>query len=257
VSTRPLSVAVLLSAGRHPVSGAARACRSDAVALALGRKLAPDRLRVVHAGSVEEPSLQDYLALGAGCIDVLAVPEGKDLVPPLAARLADVDVILTGSRAEQGAGSGLFPYALAGAMGRPVVGNVLDVKFEKDDLVVRQFLPKGKRRGIAVRTPVVLAVHPLASAEFNYAYARRLSGRIEVDQAKSASNVDNLSAWTVSPVPRRPVRLKAQESKAGHARLLSAIVSEAKGGVVAFEGSPVDKAQIMLNYLREHRLIDF
>jgi electron transfer flavoprotein beta subunit len=53
------------------------------------------------------------------------------------------------------------------------------------------------------------------------------------------------------------VRLKALDKKSGHARLLSAIVSETKGGVVAFEGTTVDKAQVMLNYLREHRLVDF
>jgi electron transfer flavoprotein beta subunit len=34
-------------------------------------------------------------------------------------------------------------------------------------------------------------------------------------------------------------------------------MSEAKSGVVAFEGTSVDKAQVVLNYLREHRLIDF
>jgi electron transfer flavoprotein beta subunit len=53
------------------------------------------------------------------------------------------------------------------------------------------------------------------------------------------------------------VRLRAQDKKAGYARMLSAILTEAKGGVVAFEGTSVDKAQVILNYLREHRLIDF
>jgi electron transfer flavoprotein beta subunit len=37
----------------------------------------------------------------------------------------------------------------------------------------------------------------------------------------------------------------------------AAVVSEAKGGVVAFEGTSVDKAQVVLNYLRNHRLIEF
>jgi electron transfer flavoprotein beta subunit len=256
MSTKTLSVAVLISAGRHPVSRAARACRGDAVALALGRRLAGDQLSVVHAGRADEPSLNDYLALGATRIDVLAVAEGQDVVQPLAARLSTTDVILTGSRTEHGAGSGLVPYALAHAMGRPVIGNVLDVTFDGNEAKIRQFLPKGKRRGIAVRGPVVLAVHPLAAAEFNYAYARRLSGRIEVDQAPLATNADIVSPWTITKI-RRPVRLKAEERKAGHLRLQSAIVSEAKGGVVAFDGSPVDKAQIVLNYLREHRLVDF
>jgi electron transfer flavoprotein beta subunit len=64
-------------------------------------------------------------------------------------------------------------------------------------------------------------------------------------------------SWAVETGARRAQRLKAQDKQAGHARLLSAIVSEVKGGVVAFEGTSVDKAQVVLNYLREHRLVDF
>ena len=63
--------------------------------------------------------------------------------------------------------------------------------------------------------------------------------------------------WTVETKSRRPVRLKAHDGKSAHARMQSAVVSEAKGGVVAFEGTTVDKAQVILNYLREHRLVDF
>lgn len=257
MSKTSLSIAVLVSAGRHPVSGIARACRGDAVALALGRRLAGDHLRVIHAGRVEEPSLRDYMAYGAGRIEVLTVNDGRDVVQPLAAHLKDVDIILTGSRAEVGGGSGMFPYRLAGAMGRPLVCNVLDAKIDGNGVTVRQFLPKGRRRGIVAPVPIVLVVHPMAPAELNYAHARRAAGRIEAVPGSVAPECGHVSEWTIEPVPRRPIRLKGQENKSGHARLQSAIVSEAKGGTVAFEGSPVDKAQIMLNYLREHRLVDF
>jgi electron transfer flavoprotein beta subunit len=53
------------------------------------------------------------------------------------------------------------------------------------------------------------------------------------------------------------MRLKAEEKRSAHQRMRAAVVSEAKGGVVAFEGTSVDKAQVVLNYLRNHRLIDF
>ena len=261
MSAVQLSIAVLVSAGRHPVSGIARACRGDAVALALGRRICGDRLRVVHAGKAEEPSLRDFLALGAGRVEVLEIADGQDAVQPLAAHLKDVDVVLTGSRREVGAGSGMFPYRLAHAMGRPLVNNVLDARIDGNGVTIRQFLPKGRRRGIAAPVPIVLVVHSLAPAELSYAHARRVAGRVEVLASLAATEGRDVSpwtpAWTVEPATRRPVTLKAQENKAGHARLQSAIVSEAKGGTVAFEGSPVDKAQIMLNYLREHRLVDF
>ena len=73
------SVAVLISAGRHPVSGAPRSCRGDAVAMALGRRLVGDALRVVHAGAAQEPCLQDYLAFGAENIEVLPIDPAGDV----------------------------------------------------------------------------------------------------------------------------------------------------------------------------------
>ena len=161
------SVAALISAGRHPVSGAPRSCRGDAVAMALGRSLVGDALRVVHAGAEQEPSLQDYLALGAKNIEVLPINPNGDVVAVLAAYLKDVDIILTGVGAELGAGSGLLPYALAQTLERPIVSNVLDAKVANSgassaDVEIRQFLPKGQRRRLACSLPLVIAVHPLS-----------------------------------------------------------------------------------------------
>jgi electron transfer flavoprotein beta subunit len=260
MTVRKITAAVLVSAGRHPLSGTPRACRSDAVAMALGQRIAGDGLRVVHAGPAEEPALQDYLALGAGTIETVGASDGHDPVMVLAGLLRDVDLVLTGSRAESGAGSGLFPYALAKALGRPVAANVLDVEIEGAEARIRQFLPKGRRRGVAVSLPAILAVHPLTQVRLGYAYARRLSGRIvavspAIDGQLGAGARE--SPWTVEQTSRRTVRLKAEEKRSAHERMRAAVISEAKGGVVASEGTAVDKAQLVLNYLRTHRLVDF
>jgi len=259
MSRAPLSAAVLVSAGRHPVSGMARACRGDAVALAMGRRLAGDRLRVIYAGDASEPALKDYLALGAGRVEVVRARAGGDVLTPLAGVLHDVDLVLTGARAEDGAGSGLLPYALGQSLGRPVVGNVLEAHIEENEIVLRQFLPKGRRRGIAAPLPAVLAVHPLAPVELRYAHARLRAGKIEERPADGdIASTSARPAWAIEPTRRQPVRLKAEDkTKSAHARLHSAIASEAKAGVVAIEGTCVDKAQVMLSFLREHRLVDF
>jgi electron transfer flavoprotein beta subunit len=141
-----------------------------------------------------------------------------------------------------------------------VAANVLDVEIEGAEARVRQFLPKGQRRGVAVSLPAILAVHPLTQARLGYAYARGLSGRLvavspAIDGQLSADV--RQSRWTVEPTSRRPVRLKAEDKRSAHERMRAAVVSEAKGGVVAFEGTSVDKAQVVLNYLRNHGLIDF
>lgn len=258
MSTSQVSVAVLVSAGRNPISGAKRACRGDAVALGVALKLGGARVRVIYAGDAGDASLEDYLSLGAQKVEVLPIADGRSALEALRAALAGIDLVLTGLRAEAGVGSGLLPYALAAALERPIVSNVMDVVVEGGEAQVRQFLPKGLRRRVSASLPAVLAIHPLAPVDLKYAYARRKSGRIDVLALESgASSPPETAAWKLEAGQRPPPRLKATEKKSGHARLQSAIVSEAKGGFVANEGTSVDKAQVMLSFLREHRLVDF
>jgi len=257
-----LAVTVLVSAGRNPLSGAPRACRGDAIALAAGRALAGDAVRVVHAGDVSEPALQDYLALGAARIDVIEVREVSAVLAALVAALTGSDLILTGTRAETAAGSGTLPYALAEALSRPLVPNVLDIARTGDELELRQFLPKGRRRRLAVALPAILTIHPLAPVKLNYAYARRRTGQIAVAPALAAvpepeGVPTNAVTWTVSDAGRPLQRLKAEEKKPAHARLQSALGGEAKRGVVVSEGSDADKARALLAYLRENKLVEF
>ncbi len=252
-----VSIAVLVSASRHPVSSLPRACRGDAVAMALGRTFAGDALRVIHAGDPTDEALQDYLALGADRIEVLSIAAGHDPLAALTDYAGHADIIVTGLRSEQGAGSGLLPYTLAHALRRPIVANVLDARIDGGELNILQFLPKGQRRTIAAPMPIVLAVHPLAPATLTYAYAKRVSGRIDVVASTAPAARPSSTPWAVEPTPRRAVPLKADDHKDGYDRMLALIQSPSRGGVVAFEGSSVDKAQILLTYLRDHRLVDF
>ena len=252
-------IAVLVSAGRHPVSNAPRYCRNDGLALTLALQLADTvsaQTDVLHAGDANNPALLDYLALGAKNIRV--VSETNDIVPTLATQLNQADLIITGSRAENGEDSGLLPYLLAAELKRPVIANALTIQPTENGIEVLQFLPKGKRRRMAVQLPAVIAVHPLATAELCYAYARQTTGNIDLVASHATSNttMTTQGAWSIEPA-RKPVKLKAQEKKAGHARMLSAIASESKGGAVVIDGNHVEKAQVILDYLREHRLINF
>lgn len=254
------SVAVLVSAGRHPSSGKPRACPGDAVVLALGRKIAGEALHVIHAGSPGEPALADYLALGAGKVEVLPLQEGGDAVPALVSCLDRFDVILTGLSAERGEGSGVLPYAVAKSLGRAIASNVIEAKVSCGEIQVRQFLPKGKRRSLAVPMPCVITVHPLTTLRLGYAYARRHAGTVSTidpsgDGVVSAPSVPN--PWTLQPANRQLVRLRAADKKPAHARLQSAIAPQSKGGVVVIEGSNDEKAKAVLDYLRDHRLIEF
>jgi electron transfer flavoprotein beta subunit len=250
-----LRIAVLVSVGRNPVSGQARAARNDAAALELARSLGGS-VTVIHAGDAAEAALQDYLALGADSVEVLAVEAGQDVVPALAWRLAGFELILTGTRAEGGQDSGMLPYLISAKLGLPLVGQALGLEVTGTSAEVTQFLPKGKRRRVGVMLPAVVAVHPMVPVLPRYAFARRLAGKI-VPRPIAVATEAASSAWRSEPATRKPLKFKAAEKRSGHTRMLSAIASESKGGAVLSAGTPEEKAQAILAYLREHRLIEF
>lgn len=253
--TAPLRIGVLAAIGRNPVSGAPRPNPDDVVALELARGLGPD-VTLLHAGDSTEAAIGDYLAYGATRVDAVPSPAGTDVASTLAERLAGFDLILTGSRSEGGEGSGLVPYLVAERLGLPIVGQALEVTVADGHAEVTQFLPKGQRRKVRVQLPAVIAIHPMAPVTPRYAYARRAAGRVVPQPAPQAVELGAV-VWRVAPATKKPVKFKAAETKAGHARMLSAIVTEARGGAVINTGTPADKAQAILAYLREHRLIDW
>jgi electron transfer flavoprotein beta subunit len=256
------AIAALVSAGLHPVSGEPRHCRNDSLAMTLGLQLAESvgaEIKVLHAGDKNNPALPNYLALNAKKIDVISMTSGTNIVDSLATNLANTDLILTGSRAEDGEDSGLVPYLLAAKLNIPLVANALAIKPIENGIEVLQFLPKGKRRSVTVKLPAVVVVHPLAPVELRVAYAQQISGQIVAHTAQNQSNTSSSKhiQWQIQAAINKPKKLKAQENKSGHERMLAYIASENKGGAVVNEGSSVEKAQVILTYLREHHLISF
>jgi electron transfer flavoprotein beta subunit len=150
----------------------------------------------------------------------------------------------------------MLPYRVANALEMPLVGAAVDITLRDGSAEVRQFMPKGLRRRVEVRLPALIAVHPLANAAPTYAYARLREGTIRPVATSAAENPDDL-AWSVRPASAKPVRLAAAEKRSGHARMLSATTTESRGGSVVIEGSSVEKAQVILAYLREHQLVDY
>jgi len=187
---------------------------------------------------------------------VLACRDGDDAAHALAARVEGYDLVLTGTRAEGAYDTGMLPYRVAATLGYPLVGSAVDVTVDGGRAAVRQFLPKGLRRRVDAALPAVVAVHPLANVEPRYAYARLRAGAIRPLLTATGADAD-AAAWKVGAIERKPVKLVAAEKRSGHARMLSATTTESRGGNVVNEGSSVEKAQVILAYLREHQLIDY
>jgi electron transfer flavoprotein beta subunit len=258
--TTTLRIAVLVSTARHPVSGQPVRSSSDAAAFELGCGLAPaGRLTVLSAGMTGKEHLEEYLGLGVETIEVLTVAATADVLPALLARLKGFDVVLCGMRSDGQSASGMLPYLLAEGLGVPLVGDVLEAKANHRTLTVRQFLPKGMRRRLEVSLPAVLAVHPRAPQTRQYAYARARAGRVTYVAGAIGGGDRGAPAWQFEPATRRPRPLKAKVVQSGHSRMMGAIGGDAgaRGGKVVKQGSAEQKAQILLDYLREHRLIDF
>lgn len=259
--TTPLKIAVLVAPARHPVSGQPLRGVSDAAAFELACGLAPaERLTVLCAGMASKESLDDYLGLGAVAIEVLTVSDAQDVLPALQSRLQGFDVVLCGVRSDGQSSSAMLPYLLAEGLRMPLVNDVLEVEAKGRVLTLRQFLSKGLRRRLEVSAPVMLAVHARAPQTRQYAYARARAGQLRYAAAGSEVSAQPAPVWQFEAATRRPRPLKAKLAQSGHSRMLGAIGggdSGARGGQIVKQGSPEKKAQALLEYLRQHRLIDY
>ena len=270
-----VATTVLVSTSINPLSGRPCTSRNDTLALEVARQLSGGSLRTLHVGDPQDAALPDYLAFGASAVEVVPGAPGTDIIPALAEHLRSANLIVCGTRTQSGEASGMLPYLLATALKRPILTDVLEVELASDGIRAIQFLPKGRRRTVTVSLPAIIAVHPLATALPRYAYARRVAGQIVTLAPPSAiaqpdaahpdptqpsaapAPATPSSPWTFEPTDRVPVKLKAPDRRSGHARMLAATGSASRGGQVVNEGSNVEKAQAVLDYLREHDLIAF
>jgi electron transfer flavoprotein beta subunit len=246
----PLDVAVLLSIGRHPASGRSRRADLDARALELALRLGPEvRLHAIHAGDPAEPALSDYLGMGVASLTVLKQPRDGDVLPALASHLAALKpgLILAGTNAEIGEGSGMLPYLLARAMKAALLPAIAEVALESDGVAALQALPRGRRRRLSAGLPALVTIDRAASAGRQSAFARARAGKLVVLDVPvmSARNTD------VREVPARPKpkRLKLAAGGSAAERLRAATEMQAGRGQLLLNPLPEEAARAIFDYL--------
>ncbi|WP_324734569.1 electron transfer flavoprotein subunit beta [Pseudomonas paeninsulae] len=253
-----LNIITLVSIGAHPTSGRARRAEQDARAVELGLRLAGDKLQVLHAGDPADEALRAYLGMGLSELTVLEQPSHGDALPLLSSYLQDAgaQLVLTGSQAETGEGSGMLPFLLAEQLGWPlVVGLAAVEKIENGTAQVLQALPRGQRRRLKVRLPFIACVDNAAPAARQSAFGPARRGQL---QACEQTIVDDslLAEARFQPARPRPKRLKVIKAKTGAERMKAATAkASGGGGQVLKDVSPQVGAEAIFKLLQDEGVL--
>lgn len=255
-----MKIALLLSAGRHKVSGRPAPVPVELQALRLAVELAGSSGGTVtglHAGPDIGP-LTDALGHGLGRLVHLRGAEADDPLPALAAALGEggYDLILAGRTGQGGEDSGLLPYTLARALGRPLLADAaaLAPGAEPGTLGVEQALARGARRRLLVRLPALVTVHPAAPPPLPFAFAALRRGRVETRDALPATPAPR----TIEERPYRPrpkLIAKAAAGASAQERLKAATEAASGGGKLLVDPSPEEAAREILAHLRALGLV--
>lgn len=260
-SSDEVSVTVLVSIGKHPVTGRLRRADQDARALEMALGLSDAEPRVIYAGPLNdstEPALRGYLGMGISELKVLRQSEQNDIVPALSGFLdnSPSSLILCGSRAELGESSGLVPYQLADVLGYTLVANVAVIEeVTATQAVVLQALPRGQRRRIEVVLPAILAVDTASPVARQVAYAKASRGFINCVVTDAAED-DATEQWHYQPARKRPKRLKIIKATSARDRFKAAAAkAEGTGGQVLTSVSAEEGAAAILKVLKEEGVL--
>ncbi|OXS99033.1 hypothetical protein B7H23_12530 [Notoacmeibacter marinus] len=232
-----MRVVVLLSAGRHPVSGRAILPPLEAQAIAMALALDP-HCYGLHAGCTPD-GVADAPGYGLPSLDLLTIDADVDPVPALAADLSKrkPDLIVAGRRGQGGNDTGLLPYALAEALHLPLLNDIVSAAQEDSDGMGRfeQALPKGAKRRVTMLLPAIVTVHPLAPAAAPFAYAKARRGTIEFREGPSGEAAPGLFET---------------RSRRARPKLMRQADAESDGGGAAIiDPDPDDAARMIVDYL--------
>ncbi|MGE8361969.1 electron transfer flavoprotein subunit beta [Pseudomonas sp.] len=253
-----LNIVALVSVGAHPTSGRPRRAEQDARAVELGLRLAGADLQVLHAGDPRADALRGYLGMGLERLHVLEQPAGADALPVLVDYLkeAGAQLVLTGSQAETGEGSGLLPFLLAERLGWPLVVGLAEVeKVESGVAQVLQALPRGQRRRLKVRVPFLASIDNAAPMARQSAFGPARRGQLEAHEVTVTD--DPLFEQTqLQPARPRPKRLKVIKAKTGAERMKAATAkASGGGGQVLKDVSPEAGAEAIFKLLLEEGVL--
>lgn len=257
--TDVLRVSALVSIGAHPDTGRARRSATDARAVELAMKLDDCELEVLHAGDPENPALGYYSGMGLSQIRVLAQDEQDDAISTLSSYFRNnmPDIVLTGTRSENGESSGTLPFFLAQALDCPIVMGIAEIlSVENGTARVLQALPRGQRRALNVSLPFIASVDFAAQEPRQSAFGRARRCDIVTEEMSGKQLDQERMTWEVSIAKPKAKRLKVVKAKSAADRFKAATAKAESTGGKVLKGQPASEmAQVVYDLLLEEGVI--
>ncbi|MCM2129314.1 electron transfer flavoprotein subunit beta [Larsenimonas rhizosphaerae] len=256
-----LSVAVLVSTGRHSLTGRPGRADQDARAVELALNVENSHIRLFHAGEPGEEcreALRGYLGMGIDSISLIEQSADADVSAALEEILRESKpgLVLTGTQAEQGEGSGLLPYMLAESLGWSLIAGLVSIEsIEGNQATILQALPRGQRRRLKVRLPAIATVDESAARARQSAFGPAQRGRIDTISHDSSTD-EALAGLSIKAARVRPKRLKIVKSKSARDRFKAAAAkSEGGAGQVLSEVSAQEGAEAIFKLLQDENVL--
>jgi electron transfer flavoprotein beta subunit len=247
---------VLVSAARHPVTGAPQRHAPDARALELALRVEGASPLALHFGRSDEPALRFYVGMGPRALRVCPADNDVDLLPLVHAWVerARPRAVLTGDVADSDEAQGMLPFALGAALGWPVLSQVCAVESAGDGLRVTCAPRIDRRVEWRVDTPVVLVAGDHGPEPRPFAYGRARRTPVEVAEPAPVALPAAAVAW--QRIPARPAarRLRRFDAAASEADKVAALMAApaGKAGAPRFALDARHGARLLVDYLREH-----
>lgn len=246
-----MKAVILLSGGRSAATGNPAPPQAELSAIRLAVGLGAELIGL-HAGPAAEAA-KPALGHGLGVIRHIPMSGNADISTAIVAEITRIApaIVLAGNRATGDGETGLLPYLLARALGWPILADAAHVSRDDDgEFTVEQALPRGLRRRLRQKGPLVVTVHPSAPAAMPYAFGQARRGRVDTVPAPS-TQPDAAEEPALRPHrPRARIMRGAVSGGSAADRLKAATESASGGGDLMMDPDPEEAARAILAHLR-------
>lgn len=248
---------VLVSAGKHPVTGAARRNDSDARALEMALRVPDLQVTVFHAGSPGEPALRYYAGMGPTRIRVCPLPAPGNVACAIEqyVRSARPDLVLAGNCSDDLLAQGMLPYALMQRLGWPLLPDVCALAWENGAFRITTAPATDQRLTYVTSAGVILTAGTAAPAARQFAVGKARRTPVEAVAAGQAIQEYAASPWETIPARPAARRLRRFSQDACAADIVSALMMSSRRTERPAATPPAEGAARLISYLRQHGLV--